>query len=796
LLIDFISFHFRLLRREPFDRVGGIDRDFRSAEDYDLCLKLSEITDFYHLEQPLYYYRKHDLSISAVTKTEQTEYSAKAVNNALLRRNLADRYRFLVAPTGQFHLQQRQPQLKSSTIPKIIHQTWKDENIPPQLAALQQTWRERHPDWEYKLWTDTENREFLARFYPWFLPIYDSYQHHICRVDAIRYFWLDYYGGIYIDLDFECLAPIDLLIAERSILLSLEPSAHTIENDMVQERNLSEIISPAWMASAPEHPFWQHVWQHLVNNRSHPNVLDATGPFLLTHAYQTFDGSAEITVIPADRLHPITLIESQNGRLFDLAVRESIAPHALGIHHWHGSWWHNKITHPNPLATDTQALVVEKNHDLFTATLNHNNYQKIANSPDLQPQVSCLMVTKDRAKLAKRSIFCFLQQTYPNKELVIIDNGNSPELVEFIRSLNHPQINYYQVSPAGLTLGDFRNLSVAKAQGDYLAIWDDDDLSDPARLELQMAAIQTLRVDFCLLDSVYIWWPHQQRLAQSWRRTWEGSIVCRQEIFPTYPSYQRGEDTELVESLMARYRVAALNRPELYLYCYHESNTYGAAHFEHNWHVAQSQFEHEDYINMMQQLELRLPIHSYLQSLRSISMNNEVEILDSETIPTKPLVSCLMVTKNRDQLARSAIECFLNQTYPDKELIIIDDGDRHELEKFVTELNSPQIVYYRLPSQGLTLGELRNLAVEKATGYYLAQWDDDDLYHPQRLELQVQAIVDTNVDGCYLNSLYMWWPDQQRLAHSCQRSWECTLVCRKEIFPAYPHLRQGEDTEV
>jgi glycosyltransferase involved in cell wall biosynthesis len=237
LLVDFISFHFRLLRRTAFDRVGGIDRNFYSAEDYDLCLKLSEITDFYHLERPLYYYRRHDLSISAITKAEQTEYSAKAVNDALVRRNLVDRYRFLVAPTGQFHLQQRQPQLKSSTIPKIIHQTWKDENIPPQLAALQQTWQEKHPDWEYKLWTDAENREFLARFYPWFLPIYDGYQHHICRVDAIRYFWLDYYGGVYIDLDFECLAPIDLLIAERSILLSLEPSAHTIENNLAKERN-------------------------------------------------------------------------------------------------------------------------------------------------------------------------------------------------------------------------------------------------------------------------------------------------------------------------------------------------------------------------------------------------------------------------------------------------------------------------------------------------------------------------------------------------------------------------------
>jgi glycosyltransferase involved in cell wall biosynthesis len=59
LLLEFMTFHFRLIRRTCYEQVGGIDPSFTTAEDYDLCLKLSEITDFYHLPRSLYFYRRH-----------------------------------------------------------------------------------------------------------------------------------------------------------------------------------------------------------------------------------------------------------------------------------------------------------------------------------------------------------------------------------------------------------------------------------------------------------------------------------------------------------------------------------------------------------------------------------------------------------------------------------------------------------------------------------------------------------------------------------------------------------------
>jgi glycosyltransferase involved in cell wall biosynthesis len=104
LLIDFMTFHFRLMRREIYDRVGGIDLDFPQAQDYDICLKISEIAEIHHHPQPLYYYRIHPDTISGIQKAQQTERAATAVRNALVRRGLSNRYRLDVIEGDRFKI--------------------------------------------------------------------------------------------------------------------------------------------------------------------------------------------------------------------------------------------------------------------------------------------------------------------------------------------------------------------------------------------------------------------------------------------------------------------------------------------------------------------------------------------------------------------------------------------------------------------------------------------------------------------------------------------------------------------
>lgn len=90
LLFGMITFHFRLIRRSVFDQVGGIDASLLYAEDYDLCLRLSEVTDVYHLQRSLYYYRRHLQNMTVQEHQEINAASQEAIARALRRRGLMD----------------------------------------------------------------------------------------------------------------------------------------------------------------------------------------------------------------------------------------------------------------------------------------------------------------------------------------------------------------------------------------------------------------------------------------------------------------------------------------------------------------------------------------------------------------------------------------------------------------------------------------------------------------------------------------------------------------------------------
>jgi GT2 family glycosyltransferase len=103
LLIDFMIFHFRLLRRCVYEQVGGINESFKLAEDYDLCLRLSEITTIQHLRQPLYYHRRHPENVTK-QRQEVVHWAYKASSQALKRRGLDKHYKLTLNNKSQFVL--------------------------------------------------------------------------------------------------------------------------------------------------------------------------------------------------------------------------------------------------------------------------------------------------------------------------------------------------------------------------------------------------------------------------------------------------------------------------------------------------------------------------------------------------------------------------------------------------------------------------------------------------------------------------------------------------------------------
>lgn len=132
-----------------------------------------------------------------------------------------------------------------------------------------------------------------------------------------------------------------------------------------------------------------------------------------------------------------------------------------------------------------------------------------------------------------------------------------------------------------------------------------------------------------------------------------------------------------------------------------------------------------------------------------------------------PLISCLMATRDRLALAKRAIRCFVAQTYPNRELVIVTDGDvryRQALERFVAEIASNQIRFVYPDRKPITLGYARNASLEAAAGEILCQWDDDDCSHPDRLMVQATHMLKARARACCLTDHFQFLEDSRALA--------------------------------
>jgi hypothetical protein len=79
----------RFYRRSVVDSVGGYSNELTSAVDYDLALKIDEVTKISRIKEPVtYHYRQHSEQVSTRARPEQDMNAKRALQNALKRRNI------------------------------------------------------------------------------------------------------------------------------------------------------------------------------------------------------------------------------------------------------------------------------------------------------------------------------------------------------------------------------------------------------------------------------------------------------------------------------------------------------------------------------------------------------------------------------------------------------------------------------------------------------------------------------------------------------------------------------------
>ena len=214
-------------------------------------------------------------------------------------------------PVGKLILvtstQRTHPRSGRGEIPRIIHQTWMTSQLPTRYAPWVTSWLKKNPTWQYWLWTDDDARQLVGRYYKQYVAMYDGYPRNINRADAMRYFVLDKYGGVYADIDVECLRPLDDIISNHSCVLAEEHKAHSY---LLAWRKPPPNVINTPMASRPGHPYFRDVIAELPKWQKHPDLLKQTGPLLIDRVLRTYlrnstrSSNDPIAVMPPEVFNP------------------------------------------------------------------------------------------------------------------------------------------------------------------------------------------------------------------------------------------------------------------------------------------------------------------------------------------------------------------------------------------------------------------------------------------------------------------------------------------------------------
>jgi len=392
------------------------------------------------------------------------------------------------------------------------------------------------------------------------------------------------------------------------------------------------------------------------------------------------------------------------------------------------------------------------------------------------PLVSCIMPTFDRRAFIPRAVQCFLAQDYPNLELIVVDDG-SDSIADLLPS--DPRVSYHRLG-SRLTVGAKRNFACEQAGGPIIAHWDDDDWYPASRIRVQVQALLERGGDVCGTSIVYY---YDRAAGRAWCYRYSGSpvpwvggntLVYRREVWARnrFAEIQVGEDCQFVWRMPAD-RVVDLRDPTLCVASVHAANVSPKETSGMFW-TPESVAGVE---NVMSAGTPAGPPHG------------------------RPLVSCIMPTWNRRAFIPLALSRFREQTYPNRELIVVDDGE----DRVEDLLRYQPAVRYLRSDRRLSIGAKRNLACAEARGEIVAHWDDDDWYSRERLEQQAAPILRGEADITGLENRFVlqmppgkFWTTNRHLHRSMFVGdvHGGTLVYRRSIWTGglrYPEIDLAED---
>ncbi len=200
-------------------------------------------------------------------------------------------------------------------IPKIIHQIWIGSEFPEKYKKFQKSWLDNHSNWQYRLWTDKDIESFKMKN----KELFDKAENYGEKADIWRYEILERFGGLYVDTDFECFKPFDVLHHLYDFYAGIEPMEVKYAG-----------ISNALIGSKAHHPILQKCIEKLPHSfKKYPHTQVKTGPLFLTRVFlQYAETIPRIIGFPQTFFYPCC-------SKFD---KPGIPDEAFAMHYYAGSW--------------------------------------------------------------------------------------------------------------------------------------------------------------------------------------------------------------------------------------------------------------------------------------------------------------------------------------------------------------------------------------------------------------------------------------------------------------------------
>lgn len=163
-------------------------------------------------------------------------------------------------------------------IPKVIHQTAPDGFMPKEIEDNILFLKSLNPDWEYRLYNDTDIQQYISQYFPFLLDVYLSINkaYGAMRADFFRYLLIYNEGGVYLDLKSSFSMPLsDTLLPDDAYLLSHWDWSGQFKNygNHPEIKNPKGEFQQGFIISAKGHPFLKAVIEAVIVNIRHYDYL-------------------------------------------------------------------------------------------------------------------------------------------------------------------------------------------------------------------------------------------------------------------------------------------------------------------------------------------------------------------------------------------------------------------------------------------------------------------------------------------------------------------------------------------